>query len=601
MTDQVGPVALPLSGGGPEDGPGHEGHQDPDGLDPEMGPPAERTAARLTVHGMMEAVQWGLAPPLAIIAGVVESGDINRWYEVSVIGRCAAALVVEAGRTWPGGGHIGQVRRADATGSSDDASDERVEDMRRRAESARDPALLAMALAFRSAFLLRRARREGRTIAGPEADLAGAVVLLERGDGGALERIGAHTACGVAFSMMAAWELALRQYEAAASIDPVALEPHLAGDDEAVGAPARALVYSLVEMHVNQACARRVAGDLVGSLSSAQAAIDQLEAVQASPAGWASSRLVELESCGLLARALGGEDVSAQAADALATDDEPRVPPPLLSMRGGFELDAMRAGNASLALALSLTSNGSDAAREVAEAAVSTLRTSPPALLDLAMDLAARVEGAPAAARLARAQTELLWNGRRRTVDSMEALIRTERLRSRSEELERHAHIDELTGLANRRGFYRYLNELLVERRTRVSLLVVDIDRFKDVNDRYGHPIGDHALRRLAGVLSRLVRPLDLAARLGGDEFFLLLEGTGVQVAIERAETIVRTIGEPGPDEHDLPLSVTIGVASGPPAEFDRLLAEADGALYRGKSTGGGRWVSSSPPAASNL
>jgi PleD family two-component response regulator len=48
-------------------------------------------------------------------------------------------------------------------------------------------------------------------------------------------------------------------------------------------------------------------------------------------------------------------------------------------------------------------------------------------------------------------------------------------------------------------------------------------------------------------------------------------------------------------------LSVTIGVASGPPAEFDRLLAEADGALYRGKSTGGGRWVSSSPPAAPNL
>jgi diguanylate cyclase (GGDEF)-like protein len=327
----------------------------------------------------------------------------------------------------------------------------------------------------------------------------------------------------------------------------------------------------------------------------------------------------------------------------------------LLSGRGGLDVDVMRAGNAALALALSLRSAGPDvaragsgvaraagsdavrgvgsdavrgagsdaarvgpdparpagsdvvraaasaAARAAADAAVVTLQVAPMPLVALAMDLAARAEGASAAARLVQAQTEQLWNGRRRSVDSMEALIRTERLRSRSEELERHAHIDELTGLANRRGFYRYLNDLLVERRTRVSLLVVDIDRFKDVNDRYGHPVGDHALRRLASVLLRLVRPLDLAARLGGDEFFLLLEGTGPQVAIERAETIVRTIGEAGPGEHDLALSVTIGVASGPPAEFDRLLAEADGALYRGKSTGGGRWVSSSPPAAPNL
>jgi diguanylate cyclase (GGDEF)-like protein len=200
------------------------------------------------------------------------------------------------------------------------------------------------------------------------------------------------------------------------------------------------------------------------------------------------------------------------------------------------------------------------------------------------MDLAARLEGAPAGYRLARAETERLWAGREHEVQAMETLLRAERLRARSEELERHAHIDELTGLANRRGFYRHLDELSGRGVEEVALLVVDVDEFKGVNDRHGHQVGDQTLRRLAVHLSRMIRPRDLAARFGGDEFLLVLEGTDAKVGAGRAQAIRDSVAQSGTENGQVRVTVSIGVAAGSPDDFGRLLAEADKAMYVGKS-----------------
>jgi diguanylate cyclase (GGDEF)-like protein len=546
---------------------------------------AKRLAARVAAHALIDTVQDGPRPMPGAVAALVEMADRNQWPEVGVIARCALLLTEEL------------ATESDSDGGGGDP-EEIVEVIRARAEAAGDPALIAVGHAFRAALAQRRGVREDRAITGAEPDLVVAVVLLERGVGGALERVFAHDTCGVAFAMMGLWELAIRQYEAAGAIAPAALEPGLA-DAPGLSVVGRAVAYHLVELHVDYACALWAVGEFDDATAEARAGLEHLGRVRATGADWSSSSLAMLDAYGLVARAIVGEDVAAVAAVAAADERELSVHR-LLSAHGCYDPATTRRGSVALARALSLSRGGAPSAASVAEEAVSALQHSAPTLYRMALDVASRVEGAPAAARLAQAQTEKLWIGRRRSVDSMEAMIRAERLRSRSEELERHAHVDDLTGLANRRGFYRYLNDLLADRRSRVALLVVDIDRFKAINDQYGHPTGDKTLRRLAGVLNRLVRPLDLAARVGGDEFFLLFEGTGLQVAIERAETIVRAVAEPGPHAGDPALSVTIGVASGPPEEFDRLLTEADAALYRGKSTGGGRWVSSTATPASN-
>jgi diguanylate cyclase (GGDEF)-like protein len=540
-------------------------------------------AARVAAHALVGTVQDGPPPVPGSVAALVEMADRNDWPEVSVVARCALLLAEEL------------TTEVETDGGGGDP-DEIVQAIRRQGEAAGDPALLSVGHALKAALALRQSIQDDRPITGAEADLVAAVVLLEQGTGGVLERIFAHDTCGLSFAMMGLWELAVRQYEAAGSLDPVALEPDLA-DAPGLTVLSRSVGYHLVELSVDYACGLWAVGDIDRSVASARTALDHLSHAREVP-DWSPSALAMLHAYGLVARAIDGQDVAVEAA--AADDDREFTFNLLLSAHGGFDAATTRRGCLALAQALSLSRVRSPAAGPVAEDAVALLQHSAPTLLRMALDVAARIEDAPAAARLAHAQTEQLWSGRRRGVDSMEALIRAERLRSRSEELERHAHIDELTGLANRRGFYRYLNDLLADRRSRVSLLVIDIDRFKDINDRFGHPVGDQALRRLAGVLNRLVRPLDLAARVGGDEFFLLFEGTGLQVAIERAETIVRTAATPGPDPGDPPLSVTVGVASGPPEEFDRLLTEADGAMYRGKSTGGGRWVSSNLPPASN-
>ncbi len=127
-----------------------------------------------------------------------------------------------------------------------------------------------------------------------------------------------------------------------------------------------------------------------------------------------------------------------------------------------------------------------------------------------------------------------------------------------------------------------------------LSILFLDLDRFKTVNDRFGHLVGSDTLRRLAKLLGGCVRQVDTLARYGGDEFTILLVDTGHDAALRIAERIRRTIEghsfEAGRDGH-LKLTISIGVATCPVhgSERDALLDAADKAMYRAKSEGRNR------------
>jgi diguanylate cyclase (GGDEF)-like protein len=156
---------------------------------------------------------------------------------------------------------------------------------------------------------------------------------------------------------------------------------------------------------------------------------------------------------------------------------------------------------------------------------------------------------------------------------------------------------DSLTGLANRRALDARL-ELELERSRRsgqpLSVLMVDIDHFKHINDRHGHAAGDAVLRRLAGILREEIRGIDLAARYGGEEFVLLLPATASAAAYAVAERIRQAVAREVfvvPDERTLRVQVSIGIACFPDddPEGDHLLQRADEALYAAKGAGRNR------------
>jgi diguanylate cyclase (GGDEF)-like protein len=159
--------------------------------------------------------------------------------------------------------------------------------------------------------------------------------------------------------------------------------------------------------------------------------------------------------------------------------------------------------------------------------------------------------------------------------------------------VERQALVDGLTGLANRRHGEEVL-AVEVARAERfggpVGFVLADLDGFKDVNDRHGHPTGDIALREFADVLRETVRDVDLVCRWGGEEFMLVLPGTDTEGAEHLAERVRATLRDRvlvGPDGTPLLVTASFGVASYPEAASpEELLAHADQALYEAKRNG---------------
>lgn len=177
-------------------------------------------------------------------------------------------------------------------------------------------------------------------------------------------------------------------------------------------------------------------------------------------------------------------------------------------------------------------------------------------------------------------------------------------LRQTMERLRSEADLDHLTGLANRRRFRVALNgELERWRRYKVpcALLQLDIDHMKEINDRFGHPVGDVVIRHVANTLNAVSRDNDTAARLGGEEFALLLASIGEEKATAAAERLRALLAEqsiPGVGN----ISVSIGVAACPAhATSERALyAASDGALYVAKNEGRNR-IAVAPLLQENL
>ena len=171
-------------------------------------------------------------------------------------------------------------------------------------------------------------------------------------------------------------------------------------------------------------------------------------------------------------------------------------------------------------------------------------------------------------------------------------------MRTLQDELEDLAAPDPLTGALNRRQMETFLEEA-IERRARsnapASVLLIDIDHFKSINDRFGHDAGDRALKALVALVKKRARRLDRVFRMGGEEFLVLLPDTRGADAVIHAERL-RLLVSDAPLVDKLSMTISIGVAEcAPGQEVDAWLKQADDALYFAKQEGRNRVVSETP------
>jgi diguanylate cyclase (GGDEF)-like protein len=166
------------------------------------------------------------------------------------------------------------------------------------------------------------------------------------------------------------------------------------------------------------------------------------------------------------------------------------------------------------------------------------------------------------------------------------------KLAARYQEL---ATVDGGTGVFNRRHFMEAAEAAFAHaQRTGkpFAALMVDVDKFKQINDAYGHSAGDRVLADLAQLCREHTRPDDIVGRYGGDEFILMVPGITTLRAIQLADQLIRPSGRAlGPDGNPLAYSVSVGIAEFPPdGDLSVLLMHADLAMYEAKQAGGGCW-----------
>jgi two-component system, cell cycle response regulator len=178
-------------------------------------------------------------------------------------------------------------------------------------------------------------------------------------------------------------------------------------------------------------------------------------------------------------------------------------------------------------------------------------------------------------------------------------------------QLKDQVFVDPLTGLGNRRAFFRAM-EREMERVRRgmgkpLSIIVIDIDRFKSVNDEHGHAIGDKLLERFGSIIRKTLRLTDFGGRLGGEEFVIVMPGTRIEDAFAHAITLRKRVEElllvtyESTDDEYVHVSRTasFGVAtwnSDDEESHDSFMARADRALYRAKEAGRNRVMRAENP-----
>ncbi len=155
----------------------------------------------------------------------------------------------------------------------------------------------------------------------------------------------------------------------------------------------------------------------------------------------------------------------------------------------------------------------------------------------------------------------------------------------------RAAETDPLTGLLNRRGFFAAAGALMTANQKRqkpVSVLAFDLDKFKSINDRFGHKMGDAVLEMFSKSVQKTMRADDIIGRLGGEEFVAVISGklADACIAAERVRAAFEAAAL-APDSPQIPVTVSIGVACGlPNVAIDKIIERADAVLYRAKENG---------------
>jgi diguanylate cyclase (GGDEF)-like protein len=432
-----------------------------------------------------------------------------------------------------------------------------------------DADMVALALTWRAWLALVHGGGIGGSA---DDDIAKAAVMLEKVEGDAVIKATAHFRLAFSFLQLRLWELADEQYAAAESmvdaVDPYAKDPLL---------HRAALAYNRVMVQVDWACSLRQVGDAPGIDRRREAQVEAVAAAEGidMPSEWRD----DVRVATLVLDLLAGADRASEVRAYLEDTTNPR------------RLEVWR-GYLHLALSLQPESVGLAVAAEQAEKAVMTIDSREcSAVHSLALYQATVLEAAlagreTAGVRSARAYAAEREEDRLRNVAAMRAVIATQRMRGERDLLARHANIDPLSGLANRRGFDGHVEQLRSQGVEQVAMLLFDVDHFKQVNDRYGHAAGDSVLQRVSAVLTANVRSGDFAARFGGDEFVLVLADSGIVAATRRSDVIAAEIAEQTWADIDPLLRVTlsVGVAAGHSAQIADLTRQADAALYQAKA-----------------
>jgi diguanylate cyclase (GGDEF)-like protein len=188
--------------------------------------------------------------------------------------------------------------------------------------------------------------------------------------------------------------------------------------------------------------------------------------------------------------------------------------------------------------------------------------------------------------------------------DDLEARVqqRTADLSQANEQLATLAGIDPLTDLYNRRGWFEIAQREFARARRSghgLALMMIDLDHFKTVNDRYGHLAGDEALKRCAAVLRKAIRPSDSCGRYGGEEFVVVTPETDLAGASALAKRIVDAVRDESLPSRlgmfNVTASIGVTILGREDAGLDEVLHRADAALYEAKLAGRNRFVAIAP------
>jgi diguanylate cyclase (GGDEF)-like protein len=497
--------------------------------------------ARARVFHLLRTLQADNGPPRGLIEEIIEEGETNRWPDVVKLGMLLDVLFMRDIE-----------RRSPA---------ECVAELIERTEVEGDIVMTAFALAVRAQ---DRLHGGDRAPVDADRDLARATVLLDGFSGRQTEAVSAHIECAVACEGRELWELQLAHYAAAeACIDP----------GEASENRRAVLLYNFAEVQLNWVAAlreRHAEDEMRERAALARRALDHAD-VPIMPESWREELAIFRELLDAMSPVGGAAH------------------PPTREPRGDY------AGYVHLTRALTVQSVAE--ARLECDRAIERIDPHFSSRMHLfALALAVELEAAyagheTAGLRWGRELVERRWERRLAALASMESLIDVERLSAEHAELQQHAFLDDLTGLANRRALARFTQGLIGRGVQTAAVALVDLDRFKLVNDGHGHGIGDAVLQRMAGLLRAGIRDQDLVVRLGGDEFLILLTMPDHGAARRRCEAIVDSIAGCPWEEISAGLRVTasVGVAVGSLERFDEVCAAADAALYRAKKAGRAR------------